>query len=308
MGRRSKGRPVHGWLVLDKPQGLTSTKAVSIVKRLADAAKAGHAGTLDPLATGVLPIAFGEATKTVPFVVDGTKSYRFTVAWGSETTTDDAEGEVLEESAARPGRADVEGALPAFTGEILQVPPHYSAVKVEGQRAYDLARDGEAFELKPRPVLIERLALVEHDAEGSSVLEADCGKGTYVRALARDLGRRLGCFGHVSVLRRTRVGPFTDSQTISLAKLQEMSHSAAGREAVLAALKPVETALDDIPALAVSGSDAARLKRGQAVLMRGRDAPILEGPVYAMSRGLLVALGEVQRGELRPTRVFNLQG
>lgn len=308
MGRRSKGRPVHGWLVLDKPQGLTSTKAVSIVKRLADAAKAGHAGTLDPLATGVLPIAFGEATKTVPFVVDGTKSYRFTVAWGSETTTDDAEGEVLEESGARPGRADVEGALPAFTGEILQVPPHYSAVKVEGQRAYDLARDGEAFELKPRPVLIERLALVEHDAEGSSVLEADCGKGTYVRALARDLGRRLGCFGHVSVLRRTRVGPFTDSQTISLAKLQEMSHSAAGREAVLAALKPVETALDDIPALAVSGSDAARLKRGQAVLMRGRDAPILEGPVYAMSRGLLVALGEVQRGELRPTRVFNLQG
>ncbi|MCG8562813.1 MAG: tRNA pseudouridine(55) synthase TruB [Hyphomicrobiales bacterium] len=308
MGRRSKGRPVHGWLVLDKPQGLTSTKAVSIVKRLADAAKAGHAGTLDPLATGVLPIAFGEATKTVPFVVDGTKSYRFTVAWGSETTTDDAEGEVLEESAARPGRADVEGALPAFTGEILQVPPHYSAVKVEGQRAYDLARDGEAFELKPRPVLIERLALVEHDAEGSSVLEADCGKGTYVRALARDLGRRLGCFGHVSVLRRTRVGPFTDSQTISLAKLQEMSHSAAGREAVLAALKPVETALDDIPALAVSGSDAARLKRGQAVLMRGRDAPILEGPVYAMSRGLLVALGEVQHGELRPTRVFNLQG
>ena len=157
-------------------------------------------------------------------------------------------------------------------------------------------------------MLIERLALVEHDAEGSSVLEADCGKGTYVRALARDLGRRLGCFGHVSVLRRTRVGPFTDSQTISLAKLQEMSHSAAGREAVLAALKPVETALDDIPALAVSGSDAARLKRGQAVLMRGRDAPILEGPVYAMSRGLLVALGEVQHGELRPTRVFNLQG
>lgn len=308
MGRRSKGKPVHGWLVLDKPQGLTSTKAVSIVKRLADAAKAGHAGTLDPLATGVLPIAFGEATKTVPFVVDGTKSYRFTVAWGSETTTDDAEGEALEESDARPSRADVESALPAFTGEILQVPPHYSAVKVEGQRAYDLARDGEAFELKPRPVLIERLALVEHDAEGSSVLEADCGKGTYVRALARDLGRRLGCFGHVSVLRRTRVGPFTDSQTISLAKLQEMSHSAAGREAVLAALKPVETALDDIPALAVSGSDAARLKRGQAVLMRGRDAPILEGPVYAMSRGLLVALGEVQHGELRPTRVFNLQG
>ncbi|MGI9385610.1 MAG: tRNA pseudouridine(55) synthase TruB [Methyloligellaceae bacterium] len=308
MGKRSKGRPVHGWLVLDKPQGLTSTRAVSVAKRLADAAKAGHAGTLDPLATGVLPIAFGEATKTVPFVVDGAKSYRFTVAWGCETTTDDTEGEVLNESAARPTRSDVERVLPEFTGDIMQVPPDYSAVKVEGQRAYDLARDGEAFELKARPVLIERLALIEHDQEAGSVLEADCGKGTYVRALARDLGRRIGCFGHVIALRRTRVGPFTDCQTISLAKLQEMSHSAAGREAVLTALKPVETALDDIPALAVSGSDAARLKRGQAVLMRGRDAPILEGPVYAMSRGLLVALGEVQHGELRPTRVFNLQG
>lgn len=308
MGKRSKGRPVHGWLVLDKPQGLTSTRAVSAAKRLADAAKAGHAGTLDPLATGVLPIAFGEATKTVPFVVDGAKSYRFTVAWGRETTTDDAEGEVLNESAIRPSRSDIERVLPEFTGDIMQVPPHYSAVKVEGQRAYDLARNGEAFELQPRPVMIERLALVEHAQETGSVLEADCGKGTYVRALARDFGRRLGCLGHVIALRRTRVGPFTDRHTISLANLQEMSHSAAGREAVLAALMPVETALDDIPALAVSGSDAARLKRGQAVLMRGRDAPILEGPVYAMSRGLLVALGEVQHGELRPTRVFNLQG
>ncbi len=306
MGRRRKGRPVHGWLVLDKPIGLTSTQAVAAAKRLADAAKAGHAGTLDPLATGVLPIAFGEATKTVSFVVDGTKSYRFTVSWGRETTTDDAEGEVVAESSARPTKADIETVLPAFTGEIMQVPPHYSAVKVEGQRAYDLARDGEAFELKPRPVAIRRLELVEHDAD-SSVLEADCGKGTYVRALARDLGRALGCFAHVSALRRTRVGPFADSRTISLAKLEEMSHSAAGREAVLTALKPVETALDDIPAPAISGQDAARLKRGQAVLIRGRDAPILEGPVYAMSRGLLVALGEVQCGELRPTRVFNLQ-
>ena len=306
MARRKKGDPIHGWLVLDKPQGMTSTSAVTAVKRLLNAAKAGHAGTLDPLASGVLPIAFGEATKTVPFVVDGAKCYRFTVRWGTETDTDDAEGQVLHESEIRPARADIEAALPGFAGEIMQVPPAYSAVKVAGARAYDLARGGEAVEIAARPVLVERLEIAEIPDADTCVLEAECGKGTYVRALARDRGRALGCYGHVCALRRTGVGPFGEKRTISLDKLREISHSAAGREGLLERLEPVETALDDIPALAISGDDAARLKRGQAVLIRGRDAPILNGPVYAKSRGLIVALGEVRHGEFRPKRVFNL--
>ena len=308
MARRKKGKPVHGWIILDKPVGLNSTAAVGAVKRLFDAAKAGHAGTLDPLASGILPIALGEATKTVPFVVDGTKGYRFSVRWGAETQTDDAEGEPLQTSEARPAREDIEAVLPGFTGDIMQVPPQYSAIKVEGARAYDLARGGEDFEIEARPVLVEKLEIVDIPDEDTCVLEAACGKGTYIRALARDIGRALGCFGHVSELRRTRVGPFHESDTISLDKLKEIGHSAAGREGLMQALNPVETALDDIPALAISGDDAARLKRGQAVLLRGRDAPILKGPVYATSHGMLVALGEIKQGELRPKRVFNIQG
>lgn len=308
MARRRKGRAVHGWIVLDKPTGVTSTEAVSRVKRLFDAAKAGHAGTLDPLASGILPIALGEATKTVPFVVDGRKGYRFTVRWGLETETDDAEGAVVGESDTRPSRDEIERVLHTFTGEIEQVPPRYSAIKVKGARAYDLARDGGAFELSARRVQVHRLEIVEMPDEDHCVFEADCGKGTYIRALARDIGRELGTLGHIEELRRTRVGPFGDTGTISLDKLEELSHSAAGQEGLDAVLLPVETALDDIPALAVSGDDAARLSRGQAVLLRGRDAPITSGPVYATSRGLLVALGEVKRGELWPKRVFNLNG
>ncbi len=308
MARRKKGKPVHGWLVLDKPCGITSTAAVGVAKRIFDAAKAGHAGTLDPLASGVLPFAFGEATKTVPYVVDGSKSYRFTVRWGAETDTDDTEGTVTRESERRPSRAEIETAIGAFTGEIMQVPPAYSAVKVDGARAYNLARGGEEFEIAARPVVIDRLEIEEIADSDTCVFEADCGKGTYVRALARDLGRALGCFGHVSALRRTRVGPFNEMGTISLDKLKEISHSAARREGLMEVLEPVETALDDIPALAISGDDAARLKRGQAVLLRGRDAPILKGPVYTTSRGMLVAVGEVRHGEIRPKRVFNIQG
>jgi tRNA pseudouridine55 synthase len=306
MARRRKGRPVHGWLVLDKPVGVSSTDAVARVKRAFQAAKAGHAGTLDPLASGILPVALGEATKTVPFIVDGIKSYRFTVKWGAETETDDAEGSEIETSDARPARADIERLLPDFTGEIEQVPPRYSAIKVSGARAYDLARKGGDFELSARAVQVNRLEIVEVPDEDHCVLEADCGKGTYVRSLARDLGRAIGCFGHVSELRRTRVGPFKEDATISLDKLEELSHSAAGLEGLDAVLAPVETALDDIPALAISGDDAAKLTRGQVVLLRGRDAPIINGPVYATSRGMLVALGEVKRGELWPKRVFNL--
>jgi len=306
MARRRKGRPVNGWIILDKPVGVTSTQAVTHVKRLFNAAKAGHAGTLDPLASGILPIALGEATKTVPFAVEGEKGYRFTVRWGVETDTDDAEGEVLETSGDRPERAAIEAVLDLFTGEIEQVPPRYSAIKVEGARAYDLARDGGEFELSARPVYVGSLEVADIPDADHCVFEARCGKGTYVRALARDIGRALGCFGHVTALRRTRVGPFDESATISLDKLEELSHSAARQEGLDAALRPVETALDDIPALAVSGDDAARLTRGQAVLLRGRDAPVMSGPVYAMSRGTLVAVGEVKRGELWPKRVFNL--
>jgi tRNA pseudouridine55 synthase len=304
MARRRKGQPVHGWLIFDKLQGMTSTKAVARVKRLYDAAKAGHAGTLDPLATGVLPIALGEATKTVPFVVEGSKEYRFTVRFGAETETDDAEGKVVERSEHRPSRAEIEAKLASFTGEIDQVPPRYSALKVDGARAYDLARDEEAFELAPRRVSIASLALVEHPDPDRCVLEARCGKGTYVRALARDLGRALGSLGHVEALRRTRVGVFDEARAVTLTALEELAER--GHEALVSALLPVETALGDIPALALSGPDADRLRRGQPVLLRGRDAPIVEGAVYAMSRGTLVALGEVSKGELKPRRIFNL--
>ena len=306
MARRRKALPIHGWLVFDKPQGMTSTQAVSRVRHLYGAQKAGHAGTLDPLATGVLPIAFGEATKTMPFAVGGNKQYRFTVRFGAATATDDAEGAIVATSAVRPTRAEIEAALPGFVGEISQVPPRYSALKVAGARAYDLARDEEEFELAPRPALIESLKLVDMPDSDHCLIEARCGKGTYVRALARDLGHSLGSAAHITELRRTRVGPFDEEAAISLAKLEQLGHSAAGRDALVSVLQPVETALDDIPALAMSGRDAARLKRGQPVLLRGRDAPILKGPVYAKSRGTLVAVGEVSQGELRPTRVFNL--
>ena len=308
MARRRKGQAVNGWLILDKPQGLTSTKAVGRVKRLYDAAKAGHAGTLDPLATGILPIALGEATKTVPFVVEGDKAYRFTVRFGAETDTDDAEGQVVETSERRPTLAEIEAALPRFTGDIVQVPPRYSALKVDGARAYDLARDQEVFELAPRTVTVARLALVDRPDEEHCVLEAECGKGTYVRALARDLGRTLGALGHVEALRRTRVGPFSDETAVTMSEVEEAASAPQAPGPLLALLRPVETALQDIPCLNLSSSDAARLRQGQAVLLRGRDAPIMSGPVYATSRGALVALGEVSEGAFQPRRIFNLPG
>ena len=303
MARRRKGSPVHGWLIFDKPEGMNSTRAVGLVKSLYDAAKAGHAGTLDPLATGVLPIALGEATKTVPFVVEGSKVYRFTVRFGIETDTDDAEGKVTASSDRRPSSPEIEATLPRFTGEIIQVPPRFSALKVEGARAYELARDEEKFELEPRPVSIARLTLVAHPDKDHCILETECGKGTYVRALARDLGRALGSHGHVAALRRTRVGPFGEDRAVSVERLEAL---ASDRDDLVAALEPVEIALRGIPALAVSAADAARLRRGQPVLLRGRDAPILAGTIYAMARGTLVAVGEVSEGELKPRRIFNL--
>ena len=300
---------MHGWIVLDKPVGMTSTHAVSIVKRLFTAKRAGHAGTLDPLASGCLPIALGEATKTVPFVVDGRKTYQFTVRWGEERDTDDAEGRVVSTSANRPDADAIRALLPRFTGTIEQVPPRYSAIKIDGERAYDLAREGEIVELAPRPVSIHRLELADMPDPDHAVLKAECGKGTYVRSLARDMGRALGALGHVAALRRNRVGPFGENDMISLEPLESLCHRAAAGEGHLAdVLLPIETALDDIPALAVSPADAARLQRGQAVLLRGRDASIFRGLVQVAVSGQLVAIAEVERGEIVPRRVFNLSG
>ena len=306
--RRVK-RDVHGWVVLDKPVGMTSTHAVAAVKRLFQARRAGHAGTLDPLASGCLPIALGEATKTVPFVMDGRKIYSFVVRWGEERDTDDADGQVTATSAQRPSREAIEALLPRYTGTISQVPPRFSAVKIEGERAYDLARDGQVVELEARPVEIHALALVNVPDHDHAEFVAECGKGTYVRSLARDIGRALGCLGHIRALRRQGVGAFDQDTMISLEQLSSMCHRAAAGEVSLAdALLPVETALDDIPALAVSRADAARLQRGQAVLLRGRDAPIFRGTVYVTVSGQLVALAEADRGEIVPKRVFNLTG
>ena len=306
--RRDK-RDIHGWIVLDKPIGMTSTQAVAAVKRLFSAKRAGHAGTLDPLASGGLPIALGEATKTVPFVMDGRKRYRFMVRWGEERDTDDTEGRLVRASDNRPTPQAIRTLLPQFTGLIEQTPPRYSAIKVKGQRAYDLARDGEVVELAPRPVEIHQLTLVEQIDTNLSVFDAECGKGTYVRALARDIGRILGCFGHICALRRTLVGPFGENDMILLEQLEALCNRAASGEASLAdALLPVETALDDIPALAVTRADAARLHRGQAVLLRGRDAPNCSGTVYVTVAGRLLALAEIGNGELIPKRVFNLTG
>ena len=305
MARRRKGSPVSGWLILDKPQGMTSTQAVTKVRRLFDAAKAGHAGTLDPLATGVLPIALGEATKTVPFAVEGLKTYRFTLRFGTETDSDDAEGTAVKASTARPETEAIEAMLARFTGEISQVPPRFSALKIDGARAYDLARDKEEFELAPRSVSIERLALIARPDPDHCQLEAECGKGTYVRALVRDLGRALGSCAHVEALRRTRVGGFGEEDAVTLVELEALKENAADPDALTSALKPIESALSDIPALALSLSDAARLRQGQPVLLRGRDAPIFSGTAYATSRGMLVAVGEMEQGEFRPRRIFN---
>lgn len=304
MARRKKGHPVNGWLVLDKPLGLTSTQALAKVRRLFNAQKAGHAGTLDPLATGVLPIAFGEATKTVSYAVDGAKSYRFTVTWGTQTTTDDSQGEAIETSKLRPTETGIKAQLDAFIGSISQVPPQFSAIKVNGNRAYDLAREGEVVELAARTVVVDDLQLVECQTNDHAVFIAECGKGTYVRAIARDLGRVLGCFAHVSKLRRERVGAFHIDDAFTMQELEQIAGS--GPDELWSRLRPVEDALEILPGLKVSSSDAASLSRGQAVLMRGRDAPVVNGPVYATCRGVLVAIGEARKGSLHPIRVFNL--
>jgi tRNA pseudouridine55 synthase len=309
MARRKKGDAVSGWICLDKPYELTSTGAVGRVRRAYNAQKAGHAGTLDPLATGILPIALGEATKTVPFLVDADKAYRFTIQWGVNTTTLDREGDVTETSDVRPTPEQVEAALPAFVGDVQQVPPNYSAIKVDGERAYDLAREGIEFDLKSRQVTIHSARVSAAPGPDHVEIELECGKGTYVRSIVRDLAAMLGACGHVSELRRTRVGGFTEANAITLENLEDFCHKARSSEALL----PVETALDDIPALALTAEDAFRLKQGRSIVLVPRQVEALQArftgasrTVSAMEDGQMVALCEMRAGRLNPVRVFHL--
>ncbi|MBA5776094.1 tRNA pseudouridine(55) synthase TruB [Stappia sp. F7233] len=307
-GKKKRNR-IDGWLVLDKPKGLTSNEALGRIKRILHPEKVGHAGTLDPLASGLLPLAFGEATKTVPFAMDGRKVYRFEVTWGAETASDDAEGAVVATSEIRPTEAEILGVLPEFVGTIMQVPPKFSAIKVAGERAYDLARAGEEVELSARPIDVHALSLAALPDADHAVFEAECGKGTYVRALARDIAHRLGTRGHVTGLRRLVVGTFAEEDMIPLENIEKLGQCAPGEglsEAHANLFLPVETALDDIPALAVSRADAALLRKGQGVLLRGRDAPAFKGLVSVTSAGELIALAEILRGEVLPKRVFNV--
>jgi tRNA pseudouridine55 synthase len=295
---KRKKRDVSGWLVFDKPYDMTSTQAVGKVRWLFSAKKAGHAGTLDPLATGILPIALGEATKTVPNVQDGEKLYRFTVKWGTATATDDAEGEIVATSAVRPSREAVLELLPRFTGEIEQVPPAFSAIKIAGERAYDVARAGEAVVLEPRPVVIERFTLLDHAPEAST-FEVACQKGTYVRALARDLAEALGTRGHVSRLHRAAVGTFTDAKCVTLAALE-----AAAPEARDALLRPIAEALFEVPEIRLAAAQAAVVRNGNPVLLTGAGAPIELEEAWASCRGEAVAIGYVAQGQFKPTRVI----
>ncbi len=316
MARRRKGEDIHGWIILDKPLDMTSTQAVSAVRRVFNARKAGHAGTLDPLASGLLPIALGEATKTVPFTMEGEKTYSFTIRWGERTDTLDTEGEIVATSDRRPTEAEIRAILPDFTGEIDQVPPIYSAIKIDGERAYDLARDGETVELKARKVRIISLSLVTCPDRDLAVFEMHCGKGAYVRSLARDIAHALGTEGHIAELRRTRVGAFQEAESLKLDELKEMAHKGAASEALL----PVQTALDDIPALAITEEETFQLKQGRSIVLLPRQAQELKEQrrpltiagkdctflALASCHGVAVALGEAKAGRFQPTRVFNM--
>ena len=329
MARRGKkkGRPISGWLVLDKPVGMGSTEAVSKIKWLFQAEKAGHAGTLDPLASGMLPIALGEATKTVPYVQDGAKIYRFTVAWGQERSTDDLEGPVTNSSDLRPSEAEVLALLPKYTGVIMQTPPQFSAIKIAGERAYDLARDGATVDIPAREIEIGRLDIVEHNAD-HTVFEVECGKGTYVRSLARDMGRDLGCFGHISELRRVEVEPFTSEDFVTIAELEAARFGTPGEDkpdatdaadatdavdavevpidfgAIDALLVDTSAALDCQPQIAISDDAATKIRLGNPVIIRGRDAPVEAEEACATARGKLVAIGAIEQGMFKPKRVF----
>lgn len=299
MARRRKGIKVDGWLVIDKPLGVTSSKVVGKVKFLTKAQKVGHGGTLDPLASGILPIGLGEATKTMPFIVDATKEYAFTVRFGTATDSDDREGSVIETGGRIPQESEILDVLRSFTGRIDQIPPAYSAIKVDGKRAYALARDGETVELKPRPVEIHGLNMVSFDSEaGEANFHVSCGKGTYVRSLARDIARVVGSCGHVVTLRRLRVGPFDLDHAISLEKLEELGHSAPAADYV----SPITTALDDIPAVAVTDVEAGRIRCGQTIQL----AAAKQGTIVLMDGDVPLAVAENTDGTVRSLRVFNM--
>ncbi len=316
MSRRKKGEDVSGWIVLDKPEEMTSTHAVSAIKRVFNANKAGHAGTLDPLASGILPIALGEATKTVPWLMEAEKTYLFTIKWGVSTKTQDREGEPTAESDVRPTPDQIRAALPAFIGEIEQVPPQFSAVKVDGERAYDIARSGESVELEPRQVTVYEAELVGTEAPDLAHFQVRSGKGFYIRALVRDLAGKLGAEGHVWRLRRTAVGPFREAESVTLDDLQLLGQKGAASER----LRPVETALDDIPALAINGEDAFKLRQGRPIVLlphvmealkpKFRDRTIAgqdaSRAAVALFQGKAIALGDVRAGKFSPTRVFHI--
>ncbi len=306
--RRRQGPAIHGWLVADKPAGLSSARVVGMVRRAMGAAKAGHAGTLDPLATGILPVALGEATKTVPFVMDSTKCYRFTIRWGEARSTDDSEGHIVATSAIRPTQEQVLAALAPMIGRIQQVPPAYSAVHIAGHRAYALARAGHRVYPAPRSVTVHRFVLIGREGEDDATFEVECGKGTYVRSLARDLAAALGTVGYVLSLRRTRLGPFTETQAISLESLPSLGHSPPA----FGHLLPVETALDDIPALALTDTEANRLRCGQAIGLADRLDGVRIGHlesgciVWAVAGGKPVGIARFEAGGIRPVRILNL--
>jgi tRNA pseudouridine55 synthase len=305
--RRKRGRPLDGWLIIDKPPLMTSTDVVNRVRRGFDAQKAGHGGTLDPLATGVLPIAFGAATKTVPYIMDGTKLYRFTLKLGEARDTDDADGAVIESSDARPSDAALRAALPGFLGDIMQVPPVYSAIKVAGERAYDMAREGRAPVLEARPARVDRFELMERPDADTAVFEVQSGKGVYMRSLARDLALACGALGHIAALRRLRVGPFLEADAISLDKALPGEDTARSSPDLL---RPVSTALADIPALALTDSEIMLLTQGQAIsllTLMGRipgDANPDRGLVRAMAEGRVIGLCRLEDGWLRPERIL----
>ncbi|HHG89748.1 MAG TPA: tRNA pseudouridine(55) synthase TruB [Devosia sp.] len=291
-------RDISGWLVLNKPYDVGSTEAVGKVRWLLSAKKAGHAGTLDPLATGILPIAIGEATKTVPFVQDGAKVYRFSLVWGRSTTTDDDEGETLETSDVRPHAEDVEAALGAFHGELTQIPPAFSAIKINGQRAYDLARAGGQVSVPPRQVFIDRFELVSHD-EQSSRFEVECAKGTYIRALARDLAQKLGTRGHIGALHRARVGVFSDKNAVTLEEFETASPEQ--RDAMLL---PVAAGLADVPEIPIDARQVTTIRFGNAILLTGANSPVELADAWVSHKGKAVAIGYVDKGQFAPTRVI----
>jgi tRNA pseudouridine55 synthase len=311
---KKKGRPVSGWVILDKPVGMGSTEAVSKVKWLFQAEKAGHAGTLDPLASGMLPIALGEATKTVPYVQDGAKVYRFIVAWGEERSTDDLEGPVTKTSDIRPTEAEVRALLPKYTGVIMQAPPQFSAIKIAGERAYDIARSGENVDIPEREVEIGRFDLIEMRLDGNTMFEIECGKGTYVRSLARDMGRDLGCYGHIAELRRVEVDPFTLEDFVTVAELEKARFGEAGQPesgdlpmdftAIDELLVDTGAALECLPQVAISDDAANKIRLGNPVIIRGRDAPVEAEEACATARGRLVAIGAIEAGMFKPKRVF----